>query len=54
MTSDFRARNVKSSTFKRWVSKFPGQSTYLSMQIWFTQRLLSIFAGASDKGKQVE
>ena len=54
LTSEFRARSVKADVFRDWISKFPGQSTYLASQVWFTQKLLSIFQGANDKAKTVE
>lgn len=32
-----------------WVSSWPGQATYVSSQIWFSMKVISIFAGSADR-----
>ena len=39
-------RKIKEPIYLEWVTKFPGQSTYLSSQISFKQKIEAIFLGA--------
>ena len=34
---------------EEWVSSWPGQATYVSSQIWFSMKVISIFAGSADR-----
>jgi len=36
LSKKFQSRQVDPQTLKLWASKWPGQCTYLSLQIWFT------------------
>jgi hypothetical protein len=35
---------------QEWIAERPGQSTFLSSQIWFTMRVQAIFAGTAERG----
>lgn len=50
-SNKFLIRQVNSQTLKTWVQKWPGQCTYLSQQIWFTQKMQQVFEGASIRYK---
>ena len=38
-------------TIEEWVAAWPGQATFLSSQIWFTMKVLSIFAATAERGR---
>lgn len=42
----FRERKVNAEVLEAWVKRWPGQSTFLCSQIWFTQKVNTVFAGA--------
>jgi hypothetical protein len=53
LTNKFLVRHVNSETMKKWVQKWPGQCTYLSLQIWFTQKMQQVFEGAQMRFKKI-
>ena len=53
-TQKFQVRHVNTEKLKLWISKFCGQATYVCQQLWLTQKLQSVFAGAFEKAKQVD
>ena len=38
-------------TIEEWVAAWPGQATFLSSQVWFTMKVLSIFAATAERGR---
>lgn len=46
-------RKVRGSALRRWLKAWPSQCTYLAQQIWFTKKLVSIFASAVDRKVKV-
>ena len=42
-------RKVRGSFLRNWLRDWPSQCTYLAQQIWFTKKMVSIFASAVDR-----
>ncbi len=53
-TQTFQTRVVNAEVLKEWIARWPGQATYLSMQVWFNQKILSVFQGSIEKAKSVD
>ena len=47
-------RKIKEPVYIEWVTKFPGQSTYLCSQISFKQKIEAIFLGAAKRGNRLK
>ena len=46
-------RFVKGRALRHWVKKWPGQCIYLAQQIWFTNKLESIFDSAVERKEKI-
>ena len=53
LSTKFQVRRVDALVLQNWVKRWPSQALYLSLQVWFTQKMQQVFAGAAEKSKRV-
>jgi hypothetical protein len=44
-------RNVDGPTMEAWITKFPAQCLYISVQAWFTEKIETVFTSAKGRKK---
>ena len=42
-TNQFKVRTITPSVLEAWLNAWPGQTTYICQQIWFTEKMRATF-----------